>query len=72
MMMMVTIVTAMKIMMMMMMMMMICFTHCEILEEQITPVVFHIEEEAKDEDKKHGADDDKKIFSFADEERFFC
>ena len=57
---------------MMMMMMMICFTHCEILEEQITPVVFHIEEEAKDEDKKHGADNDKEIFSVADEERFFC
>ena len=33
-----------------------CFTHREILEEQITPVVLDIEEKAKDENEKHCAD----------------
>ena len=39
-------------------------THCEILEKQVTPVVLDIEEQPKDENKKHSADKDKDRISF--------
>ena len=35
-----------------------CFTHREILEEQITPVVLDVEEHAEDDGEVHEADED--------------
>ena len=36
-------------------------THREVLEEQITPIVLDIEEQAKDQNEKHGASKDENI-----------
>ena len=34
-------------------------TYREVLEEQITPIVLYIEEQAKDQNEKHGASKDE-------------
>ena len=36
-------------------------THREVLEEQITPIVLYIEEQAKDQNEKHGTSKDECI-----------